>query len=194
MRRAKLYSKTDILQQFDRYEVAYRLAILSSHWLRGGDRYKPSAVEAAKTLAMEVRGEWLEFADIAGMLANNETLTAMTSEFVRVQLHALVCVPFELLRDYCNENNDISPNHQLLALLKATPWFTFARLVRNAMLHNFHFHFGPHEKTFLPITWNGIILTEKLDGQALRFELWHKPGYELFVQMRDFAEDRPAAR
>jgi hypothetical protein len=40
--------------------------------------------------------------------------------------------------------------------------------------------------------WHGILLTEELDGKAMTYEsFWYKPGYELFLEMRAFAEALP---
>jgi hypothetical protein len=39
------FTKTDILDEFIRQDWSYRLAIISSHWLRGGARYSPSTVD-----------------------------------------------------------------------------------------------------------------------------------------------------
>jgi hypothetical protein len=44
----------------------------------------------------------------------------------------------------------------------------------------------------LPIMWRGISLTVDLEGKAMTYEsFWHKPGYELFLEMRRFAEALP---
>jgi hypothetical protein len=44
----------------------------------------------------------------------------------------------------------------------------------------------------LPVTWNGITIDINCDGKDITFEtLWHRPGYELFLEMKEFAESLP---
>lgn len=43
----------------------------------------------------------------------------------------------------------------------------------------------------MPISWGEMTLTEDLNGQSMTYRFWHKPGYELFLAMREFAEALP---
>jgi hypothetical protein len=74
--------------------------------------------------------------------------------------------------------------------MKATSWYEVARIVRNAISHNFHFQYTKHDKEkILPVTWNCLTLSQGMEGRAITYEsLWHKSGYELFLEMRAFAE------
>jgi hypothetical protein len=42
------FTKSDILEAFDREDRSYRLAILCTHWLRDTARFKPSAAQEAQ--------------------------------------------------------------------------------------------------------------------------------------------------
>jgi len=184
-------AKSDILKEFDRQDRSYRLAILCSHWLRDTAHYKPSAASEARGLQMKARGRWISYADLAEMLEQQVPCTAITSDFVLNQLHALIRAPYELLLDYCEDYDREVPTSRTLNDLKATAWYEFTRLIRNAISHNFHFDFSDAVKRRMPITWNGITLTTEMHGKAMTYELWHKPGYELFLEMRDFAGALP---
>jgi hypothetical protein len=142
---------------------------------------------------MEVRGTWLSFADLADKLESSSR-HALSSDFILNQLHALIRAPFEILHDYCEDYDKVDSALLLLEEMKAAPWFHYARIVRNAISHNFHFQYSKHDKTILPVTWNGITLSQETEGQAITYEsLWHKKGYELFLEMRIFAEALPEA-
>lgn len=186
------FTKSEILAEFDRQDRSYRLAIISTHWLQGGTQYKPSAAEEAKGLRMRVADSWISFSDVSDILETDTLRLAITSDFILNQLHALIRGPFELLSDYCEDIDKKEPPRQLLRSLKETAWYPFARIIRNAISHNFHFGFSEGDKRQMPITWNGITLTEDLNGQALTYKFfWHKPGYELFLEMRAFAKVLP---
>jgi hypothetical protein len=186
------FTKTDILDEFIRQDRSYRFAIISSHWLRGGDRYKPSAIDEARSLQMQALGRWISYSDIADLLEQDVMCLRTTTDFVLNQLHALIRGPFELLSDYCEDYDKAVPGGHLVADFHGAAWYDFARIIRNAVSHNFRFQFSKRDRSHLPITWHGISLTEELDGKAMTYEsFWHRPGYELFLEMRAFAEALP---
>jgi hypothetical protein len=189
---AMRFTKSEILAEFDRQDRSYRLAIISTHWLQGGAQYKPSAAEEARGLRMEAAGRWISFSDLSDILETDTPRLAVTSDFILNQLHALIRAPFELLSDYCEDADRKEPARQLLKSLKKSDWYPFARIIRNAISHNFHFDFSERDKRQMPITWGGITLTEDLHGKVLTYQFfWHKPGYALFLEMRAFAEGLP---
>src|SRR6266849_7462257 len=186
------FTKTEIVESLDRDERSYRLAMLATHWLRDTARFKPSAAEQARGLAMQVCGRWVSFADLADKLEDGAARELLSSDFMLNQLHTLVRVPFELLSDYCEDFDRAAPGRGLLDEMKATPWYWYTRMIRNAVSHNFHFHFDERDRARMPVAWNGIELTEDMQGKPLGSEaLWHKPGYELFQEMRAFADALP---
>ena len=187
------FAKTDVPECFDKQDRSYRLAFLCTRWILDGARYKPSASEEARGIWMGVRGTWVPFADLADKLKSSSR-HALSSDFILNQLHALIRAPFEILRDYCENYDKSDPTPHLFQKMKEAPWYEYARMVRNAISHNFHFQYSKHDKKILPVTWNGITLTQEMEGQAMTYEaLWHKRGYELFLEMRIFAEALPEA-
>ncbi len=132
------------------------------------------------------------FADLAEMLEQQSSRDMLSSEFVLNQLYALIRAPFEIICDYCEDYDKMVGDKCLSKQIKASPWYHFARIIRNAISHNFRFQYGRHDEVFLPVTWNGITLSQDMDGQPLTYvSLWHKTGYELFLEMRAFAEKLP---
>jgi hypothetical protein len=108
------------------------------------------------------------------------------------QLHTLIRHPFEILRDYCEDYDAaMKPGIALKAQLEIRPWYTFTRLIRNAISHNYRFEFSTADIKRLPVTWGPTTLTVDLNGQPMTYEMWHKPGYALFVEMRAFAKSLP---
>ena len=111
---------------------------------------------------MGVRGRWLSFADLADKLEQPSSRHALSSDFILNQLHALIRVPFEILRDYCEDYDKADPTRRLFQKMKEAPWYEYARMVRNAISHNFHFRYNNHDKEILPVTWNGITLSQEM--------------------------------
>jgi len=187
------FAKTDVLECFDKQDRSYRLALLCTRWILDAARYKPSAPEEARGIWMGVCDRYLSFADLADKLESTSRY-ALSSDFMLNQLHALIRAPFEILRDYCEDYDKSDPTRHLFQKMKEAPWYEYARLVRNAISHNFRFQYSNHDKKMLPVTWNGITLSHEMEGQAITYEsLWHKRGYELFLEMRIFAEALPEA-
>jgi hypothetical protein len=185
------FAKAEVIEAFEREDTSYRLAILCTHWLRDTAHFKPSAIGEAQGLKMQAGGKWISFADLAERLEQQSPRDVIVSDFILTQLHALIRAPFEILSDYCEDYDKEVTNGQLLSELKRADWYWFARMIRNAVSHNFHFDFK-HDKDKLPVTWNGVTLTEDLQGTPITYKsFWHKPGYELFLEMKAFAATLP---
>jgi hypothetical protein len=186
------FTKAEVLETFKREDTSYRLAIICTHWLRNTANFKPSAADEARGLKMKAGGQWISYADLADELEQQIPRDAIVSDFILTQLHALIRAPFEVLSNYCGDYDKENPDSHLLRDLKATDWYAFTRIIRNAVSHNFRFEFRDSEKRRMPITWRHISITAELDGKAMRYDtFWHRPGYELFLEMRAFANAMP---
>lgn len=186
------FTKPEILEEFARQDRSYRLAIIASHWLQGGNQFKPSAADEARGLHMKVLDKWVSYSDLADHLEHGTSCFSITTDFVLNQLHALIRVPYELLDDYCKDYDKATPGSSLSRQLRTADWFEYARAIRNTVSHNFRFDFSRYKPEYFPITWRGISLTADPHGKPITFEsFWHKSGYELFVAMREFAEVLP---
>jgi len=184
------FTKPEMLEVFRQQDLMYRMAILASHWFRLPTVYKPSAIEDARGLWMEVNEQWMSFADIADELEHNPYPIA--SEFVLNQLHAAIRAPLEVLAGYCQDYDKLGLETNLTVRLKSTPWYIYARAIRNAVSHNFHFRFDVKFKKLLPTTWHGITISAEHDGQRISSETFgNAPGYDLLLEMKSFAERLP---
>jgi hypothetical protein len=185
-------SKLEILDYFDREDKNYRLAILCTHWIRDIAPFTPSVKAEAKSLSMIVAGRTIAFSDLAAELEDRNRSEIISSQFLLNHLHSLIRLPFELLKEYCRDFDEAAKQSTLTDGLRAMPWYHYTRLVRNAVSHNFRFVFNVADRARLPVKWNGITIDANCDGQAISYEtLWHRPGYELFLEMKEFANSLP---
>ncbi len=136
------FSKTEIIQTFDREDRSYRLGMMCTHWIRDVERYAPSAAGLAATLNMVVNDRLISNADLATLLQDPHKRELLSSEFLLTYLHTMIRAPFELLSDYCEDFDQITPSSSLLSQLKAQPWYAVAYIVRNAVSHNFRIELG----------------------------------------------------
>jgi hypothetical protein len=184
--------KAEILDYFNREDKNYRLAILCTHWIRDTAPFTPSAISEAKSLFITVAGQTIAFSDLAAELEDSHRREMMSSQFLLNHLHSLIRLPFELLNDYCEDFDRVTKQPALKSRLRSTPWYQYTRLVRNAVSHNFRFAFSQSDKSKLPITWNGVTIDGNCDGKAITYEtLWHRRGYELFLEMKQYADSLP---
>jgi hypothetical protein len=182
------FTKAEIRDYFDREDRLYRLAMLCTHWIRDTAPFTPSAMSEAKSLSMTIAGRTITFSDLAVELVDYNRREMISSDFLLNHLHSLVRVPFELLKDYCEDFDTATRQSVLMTKLRNMPWYEYARLVRNAVSHNFRFAFSARDKSELPATWSDIVIDSNHDGQAITYDtLWHRTGYALFLEMREFA-------
>jgi hypothetical protein len=72
----------------------------------------------------------------------------------------LVTESFEAVKTY-------SIAAHIMPKLRSEAWFPFARIIRNAVAHNFIIHFDKHDLARLPIIWNGKAIDRALEGQEI---------------------------
>lgn len=185
------FAKAEILQAFAREDRSYRLGILCTHWIRDVERYAPNAAALARSLHMQTDSKMVSDADLAVLLEDPVKRELLSSDFLLTYLHTLIRAPFELLLDYCEDFDKAAPGQSLLSEMKSAPWYGVAYIVRNAVSHNFHIEFG-RSRDKLPIKWRTITITEEMEGQSMTAAIfWHRPGYELFLEMQAFAAAMP---
>jgi len=129
-------------------------------------------------------GHSVSFNQVANLLRKPTDRDIAVKEFLNSQLRALIKETFELLKDYCDETNQS-------AILKAQPWFHFARIIRNCLSHNFRFEFNSYDKSFLPLSWNRRTIESSMDGQHLKLEFFGYPeAWDLFTEFHTFVSNR----
>jgi hypothetical protein len=187
------FTKTEIIAAFEREDKSYRLGMMCTHWIRDVERYTPNATSLARTMHMKTDDKWISNHDLAGLLADPMEREPLSSNFLLTYLHTLIRAPFELLSDYCEDYDKAASARLLLNEMKSQPWYGVAYIVRNAVSHNFRIGLGKMRDR-LPIRWRTVTITEDMEGQPMTAAIfWHKPGYELFLEMRAFAETLPEA-
>ena len=187
------FTKSEILQAFAGADKSYRLGLLCTHWIRDVERYVPNAASLARNLNMQTDSRMVSNADLAALLEDPIKRELLSSDFLLTYLHTLIRAHFELLSDYCEDFDRAAPGESLLAKMKSAPWYGVAYIVRNAVSHNFHIELGKTQK-HLPISWRTITITEEMEGRPMTAEIfWHRPGYELFLEMQAFAKALPEA-
>jgi len=187
------FTKAEILSAFEREDKSYRLGMMCTHWIRDVERYSPNAISLALTMQMKTDDRWISNHDIASLLADPMKRELLSSDFLLTYLHTLIRAPFELLSDYCGDYDKAESGGSLLSEMKSQPWYGVAYIVRNAVSHNFHIELGKMRDR-LPMRWRTVTITEDMEGQPMTAAIfWHKPGYELFLEMRAFAETLPEA-
>lgn len=65
-----------------------------------------------------------------------------------------------ITRTYCHDTGQLD-------LLKAQPWFTFWKVLRNCFAHDTKFNFNPEERALLPLFWSGVTIDISMNGQHL---------------------------
>jgi hypothetical protein len=187
------FTKPEILATFEREDKSYRLGMMCTHWIRDVENYTPNATSLALTMQMKTDDQWISNHDLAGLLADPMKRELLSSDFLLTYLHTLIRAPFELLSDYCEDYDKAVSVGSLLNEMKSQSWYGVAYIVRNAVSHNFRVELGKMRDKF-PIRWRTVTITEDMSGQPMTAAIfWHKPGYELFLEMRAFAETLPEA-
>lgn len=83
---------------------------------------------------MRAGDRWVSNNDLAALLSDPTQRELLSSYFLLTYLHTLIRAPFELLSDYCEDFDRVSPGQLLLNGMKSTPWYGVAYIVRKRYL------------------------------------------------------------
>jgi hypothetical protein len=103
-------------------------------------------------------------------------------EFFKAARRMLVKESFEVVKAYAKAQG-------VGQVLKSSSWYEFARIVRNAISHDFHFQFKTHDQTLLPVRYGGVTIDSSLDGKDMPGSIL-PPGlaFDLYQEFVRFVE------
>ena len=79
-------------------------------------------------------------------------------EFVKMHLRNFTTEMFEKVKTH-SEASGHSSEH------KSQNWYQYARMVRNALTHDQHWHFNRYDRSLLPVRWLEKTIEESMDGK-----------------------------
>jgi len=125
----------------------------------------------------------VEFKQVKNLLTKPTDLGIAVKEFLTSQIRALIKESFELIKNYCDQTNQISK-------FKAKPWYQFARMIRNCLSHNFKFEFRDYDKRLLPVSWKGKTIDVSMDGSHLELKFFgYVESWETFMEYQTFVNN-----
>ena len=126
----------------------------------------------------------VEFKQVKNLLMKPGDRDIAIKEFLNSQIRALIKESFELIKNYCNETNQV-PTFQ------GEPWYQFARMIRNCLSHNFRFEFKKYDKSLLPVSWKNRTIDSTMDGKHLELIFFgYVETWELFTEYQDLVANR----
>jgi len=126
----------------------------------------------------------IRFSQVSDLLRNAKDREIAMREFLTSQIRALIKESFELIKDYCDDTGQST-------VLKAEPWYQFARMIRNCLSHNFKFEFNKYDKGLLPVSWGARTIETAMDGKHLKLDFFgYVETWELFREYEQLVQDR----
>lgn len=104
-------------------------------------------------------------------------------EFYKSARRVLLKESFEVVKAYAKAQGYSKE-------LIRSPWYQFARVVRNAISHDFHFRFNVHDIKILPVAYGGISIDRSLDEKPMANNIL-TPGvtFDLYHEFVKFVEE-----
>ena len=97
---------------------------------------------------------------IEPLLLDRKVLIHSVEQLHMTVQRAVIKELFEGVKSYCKSTKQID-------LLRSQNWYQIWRIIRNCFSHDYRFRFSDHDKKFLPISWKGIELDERMDGELI---------------------------
>lgn len=120
-------------------------------------------VKVIKTIKIKAGDISLNLDHLIEHLEDSSTISSFNLEFMKIFSRTISRDMYEIVKEYCQTTNQMK-------LFKNQPWYTFSRLIRNAMAHNQSFVFTEYDKKLLPVTWNDVTITKEMEGKYVFHE------------------------
>jgi hypothetical protein len=184
------YDKVKALNQLRHQKNAFILSLVGAHLLRtdGLLSLKDEVIVFKRgsiifsALASDREGSRLEL-DMNDVILARDSPTDFDTdlrELIKFARRNSIKEAFETVKAFADQNN-------LMNELRGQEWFRYARIIRNAISHNLHFEFDKYDLKAMPITWNGITISESLDKTEMQEDvLDYETTVLLILAMRDF--------
>lgn len=122
------------------------------------------------------------FSNVKQLIHDEKTMKIAIDDFYMLAYRSALTDLFPLTKLYCHETGQIDK-------LKAQPWFTFWRILRNCFAHDLVFNFNPHERSLLPVNWSGMSIDISMNGRPLTHgQMSYAKMLELLEAARMFLE------
>lgn len=130
----------------------------------------------------EIPAEAGDFHEVGLAGSPDFNLQRANMEFAKMLLRNLTLDSYEALQRYCKDTNQ-------LAQMRAQPWYSFARILRNSLTHTQHWRFNQRDLSMLPVTWRAKTIEASMDRQELTFDFYDWwDGCELWDEILTCAE------
>jgi hypothetical protein len=135
----------------NRIQLAYASLVLWNY---------PDTPEVFDALHDALSQEARIFPNVKQLIHDEKTMKIATDDLYMNAYRSALTDLFPLTKLYCHKTGQLDK-------LKAQPWFTFWRILRNCFAHDLVFNFNPTEKALLPISWNGVTIDESMNTKPL---------------------------
>jgi hypothetical protein len=146
---------SEILGQYrtalNRIQLAYASVLLWSY---------PEVPGLFRGLYDEMPERLRLFPDAARLVGDEVTMKIACNDLYALAYRSALTDLFPVTKSYCFSTGQLEK-------LKAQPWFTFWRILRNCFAHDMKFNFNPAERALLPISWSGVTIDLSMNGQPL---------------------------
>lgn len=171
-------TKGELQAQLERIQNNYVVALAACHLLASC-----KVDEELRTGSCAFGDFNVDFAQLSPVLKDPRSWEedGVLRDFFLVQYRSLLRDTFEVIKGYSHKGQ--------IQNLRAAPWFNFARLVRDALAHNFHWKLTQEDLKHPPYKWNGRVIEHALHGHPMKLAFLGFDGaMELHKDMRGWAE------
>ena len=150
----------------NRIQLAYASVVLWSH---------PCVPDLFRALYDKMPERVRLFPDVTRMVGDEPAMKIVCDDLYFLACRSALTDLLPISKSYCHSTGQLDK-------LKAQPWFTFWRILRNNFAHDMKFNFNPAERALVPVTWSGVTIDLSMNGQPL------KHGQLSYAKMKDLVE------
>ncbi|NUQ35279.1 MAG: hypothetical protein HUU29_10095 [Planctomycetaceae bacterium] len=120
----------------------------------------PNGLQVIEKATIDLETGRMQGGPIAALLRDPSLGDDLKNEFFKAQMRLALKEAFEVCKTYCK-------NTQQFQNMRGTSWYHFARIVRDAVTHDFHIDTENKESRLLPLTWRYWTITPEMTGKQV---------------------------
>ena len=148
-------ASSDLIGQFrtalNRIQLAYATLILWSY---------PDIPNVFDAILDAIKPELHLFPEVKRLVHDEKTMKIACDDLYMLAYRSALTDLLPVTKAHCHATGQIDK-------LKAQPWFSFWRILRNCFAHDMVFNFNPAERAMLPVTWSGVTIDASMNGKPL---------------------------
>lgn len=122
---------------------------------------KKRLLESLHKSKLKINNDTVDFSTLANSLSKDNLYETIIKHMINLAIKNSVTDYYEAILKYCKQTKQT-------CILEKQSWYSYARLIRNGLSHDYQWDFSEQKKLIFPVKYKQITITYDLNGTLLK--------------------------